>query len=144
MKATAYALSVLLAVAPGAAWALNCTASPGYSQLSQSNISTLLSGNTACYPSSGAPNNQEAHSGGTSGTITDFKKGPSDPNDPSSQVGTYAIDGSGNITYNYSGGPTFVYSVWGATPPAPGVYDFCTGTTPLPGQVRVAGGSGGC
>ena len=68
-------------------------------------IQTLLAGKYACV------HNQwnELHSGGASGTLTDFKKGPSDPVNPSEQVGTYTITaGSGasydRIQYNYGSG----------------------------------------
>ncbi len=144
MKRTIYALSLLLAIGSGPALATNCMVSGGYAQLSGTQISSLLEGRTACYPAGGPPwTNQEAHSGGT---ITDFKQG-TNPVDPSGPVGTYTISSGdpGTITYNYSSGPSFSYTVFGSNSANAGTYDFCVGATPLAGRVEVENGTGhGC
>jgi hypothetical protein len=117
-----------------------CSAATGYSQLMGTDIATLLVGSIACYPTASPYTNQEFLSGGS---ITDYKKGPSDPIDPSKVIGTYVIQNgrNGSITYHYSGGPSYTYTVWGAVPVTSGNYDFCVGSTPI--TVRVALGSSG-
>jgi hypothetical protein len=99
--------------------------------LTAAQLHTLLDGNTACYPAGGGPNwtNQEAHSGGT---ITDYKKGPSDPIDKSTQVGSYSIGGTdvGSVTYSYQSGGSYTYTVVGPDPASTGLphtYEFCSG-----------------
>ena len=144
IKKTAHFIALLAAIAgSGPAFATNCTASDGYPQLSDSDIAALLVGATACYPASAPFTNQEYLSGAMSGTITDYKKGPADPIDPSANIGTYGIAGgvSGQITYSYTGGPSYTYSVFG---PTSGIYDFCPSGSPPPIQIRVASGSSGC
>jgi hypothetical protein len=146
MRPAIYALSLLLAFSPEVASAA-CSVDGNYQQLSGNQIASLLGSRTACVPPAGPPwQNQEAHTGTTSGNIVDFKKGPSDPIDPSKTIGTYSISGgsgNGTITYSYTGGGTFSYTVFG-TPPfnTPKTYDFCAGATPL--AVAVKSGSGGC
>ena len=75
-------------------------------------LRTTLSGNTVCVGS--APNfeAQEQHVSG--GTLKDYKRGASDPVDPTQTIGTWATSGSGSntiITYNYTGGPSYSYNV---------------------------------
>ena len=72
-------------------------------------IQTLLAGKYACVHNQ----SNELHSGGT---LIDFKKGPSDPVNPSEQVGTYTITAGtaasyDRITYNYGTGGTFAYAI---------------------------------
>jgi hypothetical protein len=123
-----------------------CATSGSYKQLNQSDIESLVGLGTACYPAGGPPwTNQEYHtSSGASGTIIDYKKGPSDPRDPSKAVGTYTVNADSTITYNYTVGGTYTYSVWGKTNGKGATYDFCVGSTPLPGGVRIISGSGAC
>ena len=144
MKHAIVAGVFLIANVAGPVLGAPCTASPGYSQLSGSQIQSLLVGNTACYPVIAPYTNQEYLSGGN---ITDYKKGPSDPIDPSKVIGTYTIDNTNNtITYTYTGSPNsvFTYTVWG--PVVSGEYDFCSSGIPLVnGPVRiVTGGPGPC
>lgn len=97
--------------------------SPAQCNLSAGQIQALLVGGTyAC----GAQSRQqwdEFLTGGSSGTIADYKKGPSDKIDPTVIIGTYAItpgnatNNGGNpsaydtITYSYAAGGTFTYVV---------------------------------
>lgn len=147
MKLTIYtlsALSALLALGSGSALAA-CSNSSGYMRLNGPDLSTLLTGNTACYPAGGPPwTNQELHSGGN---IIDYKKGPSDPVDPSKTIGTYAVTGTdmGVVTYSYTGGGSFSYEVFGGASLPLGNYDFCSGGSPLAnGPVKIKSGGGGC
>ena len=105
-------------------------------------IQTLLVGKYACV------HNQwnELHSGGASGTVTDFKKGPADPVDPSEQVGTYTITaGSGasydRITYNYGSGGTFTYAITPKAGTTAGTYSFCNTSTGAIISVTVQAGT---
>ena len=125
---------------------------PSYGELSVTQIEALLGQSMACYPKSQPYTNQEYHTGSnisTSGNIIDYKKGPTDPVDPSKQIGSYTItttSGRGAhaiITYTYTGSSpsSFTYSVWGPNPAGPSLYDFCNGLTPLAGgPVRIASG----
>ncbi len=83
-------------------------------------LTNLVSGNTVC-ATSGTKTWQEQHRAG--GQLWDYKKGPNDPVDPSKQVGTWSIAGN-NVTYSYTGGPSYTYSIHG---PSGGPYSFCTG-----------------
>jgi hypothetical protein len=157
MKRSIWALgmiaAVLGAVGPGIAMAAcsENTRDPSYVMLTQAQITTLLVGNTACYPAGGLPawENQEYLAGGT---ITDFRRG-SNPRNPTATVGNYTITtlapGVGQVTYNYtSPSSTFKYVVWGpSTLSVPGLYDFCNSATAtfLPFQVHVlTGGPQAC
>jgi hypothetical protein len=156
MKRSIWALgmlgAVLTAVGPGIAMATSCVNSSGYTALSANQVEVLLGHSMACYPATGSTKwtNQEYHTGApgvATGSVVDYKNGPATTGnkDPTATVGTYAIVGSnsgGQITYTYSTGGTFVYSVWGAKTSGSGTYDFCNGTTPLPGQVMVIVGTG--
>jgi hypothetical protein len=138
MKRTSYLISLLLAVGPGPAWALNCAATAGYAQQDPAN----LIGQTACYPATGPYRNQEFLTGGN---IIDYKKGPTDKVDPTKTVGAYFNnENSLTMTYTYISGSTpYTYTIWGPT--AANTYDFClNGTTPLPGGVRVVSGQVPC
>jgi hypothetical protein len=106
-------------------------------------LSTALSGNTVCVGSSGNWANQEWHSGSGSGPLVDWKKG-NDPVDPTKQIGTWAISGSGPstiVTYSYTGGSSFSFTVWRQTT---GTLDFCTGSTPVVSGAKVQAGQGPC
>jgi hypothetical protein len=148
MKTAVSALSLLIAIGSGPVMA-DCshdTNNPGYVQLDQAGVTALVVGKTACYPVGGPPwENQEYLAGGT---ITDYKKGPSDPVDPQKVVGGYTINGDGSVTYTYGTAPSFTYVVWGPSDTgAVGLYDFCnTGTQAfLPSQVSmIAGGPRPC
>ena len=97
--------------------------------LTGAQIQTLLVGNYAC-GSSGDDTWDEILSGTTTGTVTDYKQGPTDATDPTQAVGSYTISTGGSpdtITYNYGAGGTFAYSVvdpTGTNLPNPGTYTF--------------------
>jgi hypothetical protein len=119
------AFVLIVGGAEGAAVA--CSAPTG--ALNQSNLSTTLEsgGRIACDGSPGNWENQEIHS---AGTLTDYKKGPTDPVDPTTTVGSYSINSSGIITYNYGPGSSFAFYVVpeaGTTATTPGAYDFYEG-----------------
>ncbi|MGC1818828.1 MAG: hypothetical protein WA900_14375 [Casimicrobiaceae bacterium] len=107
------------------------------------NIGSVLTGNTVC-ATLGSDKWQEYHQ--TGGNLYDYKKGPSDPVDPTTQVGTWGISGNGSnsvISYTY-GSTTYTYSFCGL--PAGGPYtsynfqpnttgSLVTGATVHAGQV---------
>ena len=82
-------------------------------------LTTLVSGNTVC-ATKGQDQWQEQHRSG--GQLWDFKKGASDPVDPSKQVGTWRI-ASNEVTHSY-GNLSFTYSVHDEGGAAS--YSFCT------------------
>lgn len=100
-------------------------------RLSQNELQAVLSGNTVC-ATLGNDKWQEYHQPG--GALYDYKKGPYDPVDPTTQVGTWSITGTGNnavVTYTY-GSQSYSYAVYankqGNNFVAP--FDFC-GATPV-------------
>ncbi len=130
--------SISFSLVSGGAFAQCGTAS---NRLNQTELSTILSGKTVC-ASLGSDKWQEYHAPG--GNLIDWKKGPSDPVDPTKQVGTWSITGSGNnavVNHSY-GGTTYSFAVYankqGNSFIAP--FDFCgptnvTNATILNGQV---------
>jgi hypothetical protein len=144
LTALGTALGTVLGVAGPAVAA--CTPNGGYAQLNQAQVEALVGTGMACYPAAGPPwTNQEYHSGGITsagGNITDYKKGPGDPRDPTAQIGIYTIDANGVVTYTYGSGHPFPYTVWGTQTSGSGTYDFCNGATPLPGQVKIIASTG--
>lgn len=93
-------------------------------------IQTLLVGKYACV--TGQWN--ELHTGGATGTVTDFKKGPTDPVDPSEVVGSYTITPTtgpnyDRITYNYGTGGSYTYAITPKAGTGAGTYDFCNVAT---------------
>lgn len=119
-----------------------CTAVGSYHRLGTIAIANLLGNAMACYPAAAPFTNQEYHTGSasvSSGSIVDYKKGPTDHNDPSATVGTYTINTlNATVTYTYTGNPSvsYTYTVWG--PIGTNEYDFCVGLTPLSGgPVRI-------
>ncbi len=142
MKWVPGAMAVLVALSSGAAFAqsADCLGNASYVKLDQTAVQALLGSNTACYPAASPYTNQEYITGGE---LWDFKKGPGDRVDPASNIGTATIDSSGQVIYNYTGGSSYTYSVWGAsTSGTPGFYDFCGTGGAL--AVRVAPGQAGC
>jgi putative hemolysin len=98
------------------------------SRVTGSALITLISNQTVC-ATRGGDKWQEQHRSG--GQLWDYKKGPSDQVDPSEQVGTWSI-ASNNVTYTYTGGSSFTYSVHNDG----GAYSFCTAPS---GAVVVSG-----
>ena len=136
----------LLIMLAGPAVAADCTTGPF---LSPSAVQTAFDGKYL-YDVSGNPSYDELHhisaSDGTggSGSVDEYKKGPSDPVDPSVvnyATITIAVDGSGNamLTYNYISGfttPALKVVNSGSSP-----YTFCNGATVY--TTSVASGSHG-
>lgn len=80
-------------------------------QLSASEIQTLLGGHTLCANTS-TEKWQEFHEGANGGNLKDYKKGSSDPVDPTTTVGSWGITASGNgvnqddrLVHSYGGAP---------------------------------------
>jgi hypothetical protein len=139
MRSTILLGGALLIVSMGSAMA-QC-ASP----MSLPTLRTLLANNTACIGSTPNAEWSEWHNGnGTAGTLVDWKKGPSDRNDPTSNVGTYTTSAqgmlAGKVTYTY-GSNSYSYVVQAGSGP---VYTFC----PLAGganlSVMIKPGQGPC
>lgn len=128
-----------LVVLSGAASAQPASCPPGVGQeLSGPEISSLLSGRYAYGTQYDGQYYNLLHAFGGVGNVTDYKRGPSDPKDKSTVVGTYAIGTVGNsavVTYTY-GSFSYSYSISpkpiGNNPPAPGQFVFCqrAGTAP--------------
>ena len=77
-------------------------------------LSGRLGGSTVCVGSPGNWKNQEYHTGSTGGNVIDWKKGASDPIDPTSTVGTWSITGTGTtraVSYSY-GSSTYTFKVY--------------------------------
>jgi hypothetical protein len=99
---------------------------------------------------------QEWHNGGPSGSVVDYKRGPSDPVDPAATVGSYSIASDATITYTY-GSQSYKYAVCrngtattfcgaafggrditGATVSSSGGLQSCAGITPASALTRTA------
>ena len=102
----------------------NCASN---SRVNGNTLTTLVSGHTVC-ATRGTDKWQEQHRSGAQ--LWDYKKGASDPVDPSKQVGTWSI-GSNSVTYSYTGGPSYTYSIHEE---GGGTYSFCSS-----GSVVVSG-----
>lgn len=104
-------------------------------------LRTLLRGNTICVSNGqGGWESQEEHI--SAGDLYDYKKGPTDPVDPRTKLGTWSVIAGTNatVTYNYTAfGPTVtatyqVYLTSGVRGVAGSTYDFCDG-----GAVKASG-----
>ena len=100
-------------------------------------LATLISGNTVC-ATLGTDQWQEQHL--VSGDLWDYKKGPSDPVDPSEKVGTWGI-ASNKVTYTY-GSTSYVYSVHDEGSGAS--YTFCVGGAPIISGAKLLVGATSC
>jgi hypothetical protein len=121
-----------LVVAAGAS-AQGCPCGSG-TRVSGADLAALLAGKTVC-AAVGNEQWQEFHGGGgTGGTLVDYKKGPNDPVDPSTTVGSWSV-ANDMVSYNYGGGGTYAYAVCQSG----NTLDFCgarniTGATLRAGQ----------
>lgn len=100
-------------------------------------LTNLITGNTVC-ATRGAEMWQEQHRAG--GDLWNYKGGPGHPVDPSKQVGTWSI-ARNFVTYCYTGGTCYSYSVHGS---GFGPYSFCTrvnGTEVVSGAMFKPGSS---
>lgn len=75
----------------------------------QATAATVLSGRTLCVTKSNGDRFQEFHQAG--GALIDWKKGSSDPVDPTKQVGRWRADGN-DVVYNYGPGLEYRYTVY--------------------------------
>lgn len=137
MKLLPVAAVLSLALMPEFASAA-CTSS---SQVTGSaTLTTLLAGKTIC-ASRGGDRWQEYHQAG--GALIDYKKGPTDPVDPTKQVGTWTVTGNGSgtqVRYNYGQGASYTYKVHTIVQDAS--YSLCSGTEDL--VVSMRQGQGPC
>ncbi|PWB59902.1 MAG: hypothetical protein C3F18_00520 [Nitrosomonadales bacterium] len=124
---------VLLAGISGGAMA-DCNSN---TKVTGSKLNLLITGNTVC-AARGAEKWQEQHRAG--GALWDFKKGPTDKVDPTKQVGTWSI-ASNSVTYSYTGGPSYTYSVHG---PEGGPYSFCSSGAEIVSGAMFLPGSSSC
>jgi len=99
---------------------------------------TLLAGKTVC--AARAPDTwQEFHQSG--GTLIDYKKGPSDPVDPTAPVGSWSASATaGTVTYNYTGDGTYTYSVCSVG----GTYTFVSATAGTISGITLLPSQGPC
>jgi hypothetical protein len=101
------------------------------------NVMGLLAGMTVCKSNGSDWEWQEYHTPG-GGDLIDYKKGPTDTNDPTSTVGSWSASGP-DVTYNYNTGESFTYQVWQtSTDPAPKVYSFCNGSSEVVGGATLS------
>lgn len=90
-------------------------------------LQARLSNNTVCVGSVGNWQNQEFHN--ASGTLTDWKQGSGSTVDPTADVGTWNVSGTGTgsvVNYNYGGGTQFSFTVWDN---GSNSLSFCNGAT---------------
>jgi len=148
MNALGYLAGIVCIVASGHAYAVSACSGP-YQNATQ--IKALVGQSTVCVGSTPNATWSEYHDGNTSaasGNVIDWKKGRTDPVDPTTQVGTYAVTASGSvgfITYTY-GSLSYLYVV---TPVAGTTYNFClcTSQASCPGPntlVTIKAGQGAC
>ena len=124
MKPTKATLALLLVL--GAVQFLAAGSARAATTLNANQIKNLLVGKYAC-GSSGTEKWDEILVGGNTGSVTDYKKGPSDPSDPTAVVGSYSITNQpAAITYNYTSGGSYTYTIQdpNSTSPNPGTYIF--------------------
>ena len=141
MKQSMFLFIIILLFIPSEVFAA-CSASAGANQVIGSNLTDLLSGKTVCVGGctetikvDGVPTevdiwcSQELHAAG--GILSDYKKGPGDPVDPPTDLGTWAVTNQGAntiVTYEYT---TFVphdtqiFKVWDNGSTANPRYSFC-------------------
>jgi len=137
MKQLIGAIAVLLACISGEAFAQCST----LSQVTGLPLQQLVAGSTVC-AIRGAERWQEEHRGvAPGGQLWDYKRGPTNPVDPTKHVGAWRIAGD-NVSYAYLGGsPIFTYTVHANG----GTYNFCTGGAPIvTGATFIPGTGVGC
>ena len=106
---------LLLASAGMSAHAGNCTGST-YQVGVVWSPTWSLSGLTICATATNGDRWQEYHR--SDGRLIEYAKGPSDPIDPTHDVGTWsgltfnAADSTSRATYNYTGGSSYTFEVW--------------------------------
>ena len=101
-------------------------------------LPTLISNNTVC-ATRDTDKWQEYHRPG--GDLIDWKRGANHPVDPSKQVGTWSI-ASNNVTYSYTGGPSYTYTVHDEGGGAS--YSFCSNGSVVVGGATFKRGNSSC
>ena len=125
------------------ALSLAACAAPSVRVATATAMTTLLQGNTVCVPVVTQPTMeaQELHQAG--GALVDYKRGPAHPVDPSMQVGSWTVTGTGGrsafVTHNYGGGAQYTYAVWNNND---GTHSFCSANPEI--KVRIKTGGGAC
>ena len=106
---------------------LNAFADCNTPQVTGTALSDLLSGKTVCGQSvPPGERYQEVHLGTGSGTLREYAKGPTDPVDPSHDVGNWSVNtDASTVTYDYDGGSSYTFTVHDNG----GSYSFCLGTS---------------
>lgn len=137
MKRAMVCGAFLVAGVSGPAMAIDCS---NGTLLNQNQLPGALTNNTVC-AKSGGDSWQEYHQSG--GALIDYKKGQNDPIDPTKQVGTWSIVGTGSNTrvhYDYGSGGVYEYSVHLNG----GIYTLCgVGSAPTL-DVTIMPGQGSC
>jgi len=95
MKEVSLAIALAMTLGSGSAFAAVPTCG-GTAVLTGTGMATEVKGYMVCVGSAGAWQNQEFHQ--TSGSIQDYKKGPSDPLDPTKTIGTYSINANSTVS----------------------------------------------
>ena len=104
-------------------------------------LGSLLIGNTVCVGTTGHWEAQEFHK--SDGNLIDWKKGASDPVDPTKSVGSWSITGTGTsarVNYTYDS-TTYSNIVWDH---GNSTYSFCNqnGNETMPSYIKT--GQGAC
>jgi hypothetical protein len=86
-------------------------------------LTALLTSRTVCASVAGGDKWQEFHTPG--GVLVDYKRGATDPVDPTTQVGTWSIDtANSTVTYNYGPSAIYTYIVCGVPAATPTSFIF--------------------
>jgi hypothetical protein len=142
---------VAMAAVAGQANAQNC-ATATTAGLTAGQIKTLVSNKYACANLSATEHWNELHNSSTlSGNVLDYKKGPTDPIDPSDTaghptgqykiaIGPGGVQGPGTVTYTYG---SLVYSYYIVNNMGAPLYSFCGASGGSP-QLAVTVQAGHC
>ena len=141
MKLVMLAAGLGLAFAGLPATAVAACASPSVRVDNPGTLGTLLRGNTVCVPPVTQPEMswQELHQ--ASGALVDYKRGPTDAFDTSSEVGTWLISGAAGqavVIHNYGSGGAYTFSVWNN---GDGTYSFCSANPEVRARIKAGGGA---
>jgi hypothetical protein len=149
MKAIIVSTGMVIGGLSGMAMA-DCTTNPA---LTTAQLATAISGKLVCgRPAAGHPGGvsspdrwQEEHiAGGVPGVIGgplfDYKKGPGDPVDPRTQVGSWSV-ADGKITHSYIGGAVYT---WEVHPMGGTRHSFCVGGVQHVASLIVTNTGTGC
>ena len=139
MKPIILAAVAGMALAGLPAVSMAACAAPSVRVATTAAMTTLLQGNTLCLPAVTQPTMeaQELHQPG--GALVDYKRGPTDKGDPSTQVGSWTVIGGRGafVTYDYGGGAQYTYAVW--TNPD-GMHSFCSANPEIRVRIKLCGG----